>query len=186
MTRSLTAPVYDASTVARLLGITYTEDQLNTFGPPPDPLDGFVTFFDPGWNILKLRTACEGKGRIFYPQSWYEPEPFAQTEDFPRYREVRGKPVLDSTRKAYAEQLKLLPEGEEVPPARVVLAALVTHFLATGERLLPDICVRCADQTSRSARVNVGYFGRGGLLVDHYWDGGRDSGFGITSSRKFP
>jgi hypothetical protein len=46
------APVYDAATIATLLGISYTPEQLAAFGAPPPPLEGFLTFFDPGWSIL--------------------------------------------------------------------------------------------------------------------------------------
>lgn len=52
-----------------------------------------------------------------------------------------------------------------MPLARVVVAALVTHFLATGERLLPDVYVRCADQTLHSLRVGVGMFDSDGLGI---------------------
>ena len=120
MTRSLTAPVQDAPTVASLLGITYSASEMKSFGPPPDPLDGFVTFFDPGWNILMLRSlAPKEKGRLFSDQSWYDTEPFAKTEELPRYHQVRIGPVTNSTRKSFDEQRKLLPAGEEVPTARV-------------------------------------------------------------------
>ena len=185
MSRSLTAPVYDAQTVGSLLGITYTEDELAGFGPPPDPLPGFVTLFDPGWSVIRLRKAVSAQGQVFFPQDWYDREPFAALEAAPRYRQVRATPVPDSLRKTFDEQLTLLPGGEEVPPARVVVAALVTHFLATGERLLPDVWVRCADKTSRGSRVVVGIFDSVGLGVYVDWGGLRSGSGGLASARKF-
>jgi len=48
---------------------------------PLAELDGFVTFFDPGWSILHLREAVGAKGMSFYPQNWYDNEPFAKTRE---------------------------------------------------------------------------------------------------------
>ena len=181
----VTAPVHDAAAVARLLGITaYTAEQLSAFGPPPDPRPGFVTFLDPGCSILMLRAAV-GHRRVFVPQSWYGREAFAVAQYRPCYRQVRTEPVPDSLGKTYADQLALLPADEEVPMARAVVAALVVRFLATGERLLPGVWVRCADQTSDGLRVYVGDFDRDGLSVNGRWDDNRNSGIGLASSRKF-
>ena len=185
MTRSLTAPVHDAPTVASLLGITYTANELAALGPPPEPLEGFVTFFDPGLSILRIRDAVKGKGRVFWAQDWYDRELFAAAVDIPRYRQVRAGPVPNSFRKTFDEQTALLPEGEEVPSARAVVTALVIHFLATGERLLPNVYVRSADQTARGDRVCVGSFDSDGLYVGVDWDGGRIDYLGLASSRKF-
>ncbi len=51
----MAAPVYDARRVAKLLGIHYTAKELAAFGPPPQPLDGFLTSFDSGCSLLHLR-----------------------------------------------------------------------------------------------------------------------------------
>ena len=68
-------PLYDAKTVASLLGIQYSEQELTGFGPSPDALPGYITFFDPGLSLLHLRETVCGKGIIFYPQDWYENQP---------------------------------------------------------------------------------------------------------------
>ena len=179
------APVHDASCVAKLLGIDYTAEQIAGFGPPPETLDGFVTFFDPGLSILALRAAVKERGRVLYPQSWYNNEPFAKVEDGPRYRQVRMHPVPNSTRLTFDEQIVLVPDGEEVPTARVVVTAVVIHFLATGKRLLPNVYVRCASHTLRGYRVDVGFFGADGLLVSVDWRDNRYDSVGLASSRKF-
>ncbi len=178
------APVYDAAAVATLLAVEFTPEQLAGFGPPPEPVPGFVTFLDPGWSIVALRAAVEGKGRVFYPQVWYNAQPFAQAEDSPRYRQVRMEPLPDSTRKTFDEQVALTPADEEVLTARAVVAALVIHFLGTGERLLLGFWVRCADKTSAGSRVDVGHFDSLGLYVLVGWDGHRVVNVGSASARK--
>ena len=177
------APVHDASSVARLLGIAYTAEQIAGFGPPPNPLDGFVTFFDPGWSILQLRDFIAGNKRVFYPQEWYDCEKFAKIEEIPRYRQLRIWPVTDSLLKTFHEQLTLLPAGEEVPRARDVVAALVIHFLATGQHVLRSVYARCADQTLRGTHVDVGLFDSDGLIVID-WLGHRHGIVGLVSARK--
>src|SRR5207244_1322915 len=79
------APVYDAKRVADLLGMQYTEEQIKSFGPPPAPVEGYVTFFDPGLSILDIRSKVADKGHIFCVQTWYETQEFANREDRPRY-----------------------------------------------------------------------------------------------------
>ena len=180
------APVYDAARVAALLGIEYSAKQFAAFGPPPDPLEGFITFFDPGWSILRLREAVAGKGStIFFPQSWYDTEPFAQLEDKARYRQVLSEPLSASFRKTFAEQQTLLANDEEVPLARVVGVGVVAHFLATGRRLFADCYVRTGDRFSDGYRVLVGYFDRDGLDVyDACWGGSRHDNVWLAVSRK--
>lgn len=62
--------------------------------------------------------------------------------------------------------------------------AIIGHYLATGERLFENICVRCSNLNSDGHRVYVGYFDRDGLNV-YYWDDLRFDYFGLASSRKF-
>src|SRR5439155_982570 len=142
------------------------------------------TFFDPGWSVLTLRAAVADQRGIFNPLSWYDREPFALTGDGPRYRQVRTQPVPGSARKTFAQQVALLAQGEEVPTARMVLAAVVIHFLATGQRLLPNVYVRCADQTSRGDRVCVGHFVSDGLRMSVDLVDSRYGPVGLASSRK--
>lgn len=139
-------PVHDAVRVASLLDIVYTDKRLLAdFGPPPPALDGYVTFFDPGWSILRLREAVKDRGEgIFYPQNWYDAEAFANAEAKPGYRQLRMEAVPDSFRKWFSEQQTLLTADEEVPPARVVIAGMVIHFLATGERFLATVALHDA------------------------------------------
>jgi len=181
------APVYDVRTVEKLLNFQYSVAEFDSIGKPPDALPGFVTFFDPGWSIAQLRKEVADRATIFYPQDWYNNLSFAKLEEPSRYRQLQMDAVKDSFGRNFAEQQSLLSPDDEIPTARVVVMGMVIHFLATGERLFPNCCVRCADETSSDYRyrVLVGYFDRGGLDVHSCWDDGRDSGVGLASSRKF-
>jgi hypothetical protein len=149
--------VYDALNLSGLLGIG-TASAFTGF--QPNPIPGFVTFFDPGVSISLLRRLVAKKGTIFYPQSWYDNKPFD-------------------------EQQALLPTDEEIPSARVVVMGVVIHYLATGERLFPGCWVRCTDPDTVDVHVCVGNSDHGGLCVDGRWDGNRVCDIGLASCRKF-
>ena len=61
---SHTAPVYGAIRVARLLDDLELA-RAQVFGDPPMPYEGFVTFFDAGWNILRLREVVADKHIVY-------------------------------------------------------------------------------------------------------------------------
>ncbi len=185
MPRRLRSPDYYAGQVNTLFSLNYTEEQIMAIGPPPDALPGFLTFFDPGWDILRLRQFCANKGKIFYRQGWYGDENFSKRVETPCYRQIRLEAVDGSFNKDFDSQQCLLAENEEVPSARVVVMGMAIHFLLSGHRLFEKCHVRCADKDSDGGRVYVGGFGRGGLRVDAYWDDHRHSGIGLASSRKF-
>ncbi len=178
----MSAPLYDARCVGKLLGISFTEEEIAAFGPPPEPREGFVTFFDPGWSVLHLRNATRND-RVLCWQEWYNAEEFATAEEAPRYRQVRLGEVPGSLRRTFAEQRALLGEEEEVPRARVVLTCVAVHFLATGERLFRYVWVRCADESSVD-RVTIGGFSMGGLTISDDEDGEHLYDLGLASSRK--
>jgi hypothetical protein len=176
--------VYDGRRVNELLVLGYSEHLIYCAGNPPKPRQGFITFFDPGWSILQLRESGLGKC-MFKPQQWYNGESFAERKEQSCYRQLHLEPVNDSFDKTFVEQQQLLSADEEVPSARVVVMGMAIHFLATGERLFFDYCVRCVDPTSDGYRVIVGNFNSGGISVGRYWDDYCDSGLGLASSRKF-
>jgi hypothetical protein len=182
---STSAPLYDAHEVARLLGIELDKEDLAKFPNSPRARYGYVTFFDPGWSILRLSVAVAGRGTIFSPQDWYDDELFAKFEEQPRYRQLRMDAFPESFGKTFSEQQALVPAGEEIPTARVVLIGLIIHFLVTGMRLFPDCYVRCSDQTSGGHRVFVGDFDSVGFRVDRCWDDDHGDDLGLASSRKF-
>ena len=184
-TQNTTTPAYEAVHVAGLLGFMLPVSRPSDVQPRgPQCLPGFVTFYDPGWSIVRLRDAVAKKGTIFFPQDWYDYEPFAQFDEQPRYRQLRMKALPGSFGKSFMEQQLLLPTDEVVPSARVVVMRMVIHFLATDERVFPNYSVRCIDQDLDGDRVNVGHFDADGLLVYRFWDDYNNSILGLSDSRK--
>ncbi|HUZ92655.1 MAG TPA: hypothetical protein VNG29_01510, partial [Candidatus Paceibacterota bacterium] len=86
--------------------------------------------------------------------------------------------------KTWQEQQALLSKNEEVPAARVLVYAIIGHYLATGEQLFKGDFVRSSDINLGGYQVSVGTFGAVGLFVDFDWDGGRYLNFGVSSARK--
>jgi hypothetical protein len=170
------SPFYDAEHVAKLF-------QCSLFKPPP--VVGYLTFFDLGWSILRLRDFARGKWSVFSPQQWYTDEEFARREEPPCYRLLRLEPVQDSFEKTFADQASLLRPEDEVPSARVLIAGMLTHFLASGQRLFETCYVRSIDKSAAGDHVGVGYFAAGGLNVDNYWNDKRNGHVGLAAARKF-
>lgn len=164
------SPVYDALTVAELFGTGYSKEELAALGKSPDPLPGFVTFFDPGMSILRLHAAVRGKGSLFAAQDWYHKyQPFAVLEEKPCYRQLRMDAVQNSFGQTLSEQSKLLAKEEEIPLARVVVTGMVIHFLISGERLYPKYWVRCRDRDADGGGVGIGRFKSEGFYIDGGW-----------------
>ncbi len=135
-------------------------------------------------SIIEIRGKVPANQRLFYDQDWYNKESFAKDRGEAAWHLVRKTPVTNSTLKTWDEQQALLAKNEETPTARVMVYAIIGHFLATGERLFENIYVRCSDVDSLGRRVYVGYFDSNGLLVDYYWDDRRVSYIGLSSARK--
>jgi hypothetical protein len=156
MNLTTSAPVYDAATVNRLLGLCCNDGEITAYGPPPTPLPGFVTFFDPGCGIITLRALlC---GRVTFDLDFInDGEPFTAAREDAAYRQMRMEPLPGSIGKEFGIQMALQPRDETVPSARAIVTAMVVHFLATGERLFPDYWVRSSDMTRCGNRVIVGH-----------------------------
>lgn len=140
-----------------------------------------ITITFPGISLNQVR---EQNKDLFYDQSWYTDEAFANENIPAGVWEVSLEPLEGSFSKTWEEQQELLPEGYEVPPAAVLAYALVEYFKKTGERCLSQMWVRTGSRDSGGDRVYVGRFGEAGLLVDGYWDGYRDDDLGLLSARK--
>lgn len=179
------APVYDFRTVNELLCLGYSEKHLTSIGSPPAALPGYITFFDPGWNINEIRRYAKDKARIFGFQTWYNDQPFAQMHEASRYRQLQMTAIPDSFGKIFAEQQALVPPEDEIPSARLVLTMIAIHFLASGERLFSNRSVYCANRTSDGSLVIVGGIGRFGTFVDHVEPEFLDRALGVAVSRKF-
>ena len=88
-----------------------------------------------------------------------------------------AKEVLDETRdKSYSEQQRILNERLNLgaPKLRDVVAAVVAHYVSTGNRLLSDNpyrYTRCQEQVVDGCDVYqavAGGFSADGLLIDFY------------------
>lgn len=184
------SPVYDAAIVASLLRISYTPDELASFGRPPDPVDGFVTFFDPGWSIERLRTVMEGRRQFDRRFSHdFDLEPFVRAKELPRYRQVRLGPVPDSVGRPLVEQLVSLPPDEEVPTARIMVMATVLHGLFSGKYLPDDVGFWTANRLTVDEPEDyavVIFTSRRGLCLFEYPSEEGDEDIGLASAKKHP
>lgn len=154
ITERTDAPVHDAPTVAKHFHLGYTKEELATFGPPPAPRPGYVTFFDPGWKMHKF---CYFWGHAAflelelpkqYPHItmlWLD-RMAHEREDRPHYRQLRMGPVKDSLGKRWEKQCAFLSPDDEVPMLRQVVAAFAIHYAIAGETPFPPwYILRCAD-----------------------------------------
>lgn len=135
-------------------------------------------------SILEIRTKVDRGLFVSHEGAWYNGEPFAKLRCPVAWHLLRKTPVPNSTSKTWDEQQALLVENEETPQANVMVYATIGHCLATGERLFPNLYVRCSDMDSRGLRGLLGYFGQDGLDVIHYWDDRRYVDIGLASARK--
>lgn len=136
-------------------------------------------------SISGIRGKVSGGQLLFYEQDWYNKQAFAQDKGEVSWQLIRKTPVANSTSKNWPEQQALLAQNEETPQARVMVYAIIGHYLATGERLFEDVWVRCSDIGSDGYRVFVGCFAADGLRVDGGgWDDGRRGCLGVSSARK--
>lgn len=181
-------PVYDAATVGKLFGVQYTEEELQPFGDPPMPLPGYVTFFDPGFSVLQLRSMFKSRGTIFYPEEQdFDAELFASAVERPAYRQLLMREVPGSEEKTLDEQRRCLSPEDEIPAVRQVVMGMVIHFLASGDRLHETYWLRCAGKESTGRGIATGVFDRRGLMIS--WgrpDDIRRRGFGLAAVRRLP
>lgn len=135
-------------------------------------------------SILDIRGKVERQLYYSHEDAWYNNQAFAKDHGEVSWQLVRKAPVPDSTSKNWAEQQALLAKNEETPKARVMIYAIIGHYLATGERLFENTYVRCSDVGSYGYRVYVGSFNAEGLNVDCNWDDFRYDLLGVSSARK--
>lgn len=137
-------------------------------------------------SILDVRTIAKKfvNQTLFYNQDWYDKQAFTKDKGEVGWQLVRKEPIVNSTNKNWNEQQALISKDEETPKAQIVVYMMISHFLATGERLFEKVYVRCFDLDSDGYRVSVGHFDDEGLGVDSCWDDGRDGSIGVSSTRK--
>jgi len=133
-------------------------------------------------SVLEIRSRVSFK--MFCEKSWYDNTWFARQNGKASWQLIRKTPVPSSARKTWTEQRRLMSNHEDTPSAREMVYAVISNYLATGQRLLGDIYVRCSDVLTVTHRVSIGRFDSSGLdiepdLCDDFFDN-----VGIACARK--
>lgn len=136
-----------------------------------------------GKNIIELRKEYGTGNGGFYPQSWYDNEAFAN--DKPEAGEYEINFGENTKGMTFAEQQKCIPAGFEIVHPAVILEAVLSHFKATGERLLETYWVRTSLLDSFGSRVSVGCCDAPGVDVGSLLDVEPYGDVGVGASRKF-
>jgi hypothetical protein len=173
--------------VRRGYGGVYTEEQLQQLTEIPfmeETLrackDTHVLVAGAPLSVNVIRTLAESD---FFHTDWYRQEPFANDRKVTvRWYLLRKEPVPKSRSKTYDQQCSLLMEEEEVPFACEVTYVVILYWLTHGERLLPEVYVRCQDKSSHGYRVSVSLFDSDGFAIGDFWDDDRDSSLGLAST----
>jgi hypothetical protein len=134
-------------------------------------------------SILEVRGI---HSNLFDNQSWYNRELFAKESSKFSWQLVCKTPVVDnSMSEGWRKQLVFISNNDEIPTAQVMAYTIIGHYLATGERLFENACVRTSNVLSDDYIVGVGRFDPRGLFINHYYNDIRDRDIGIATARKF-
>ncbi len=136
-------------------------------------------------SILDIRDKVDQSLFFHTSNSRYGNEKFAKDKGQAGWHLVRKTIVPNSTNKTYPVQQALLAENEETSSARVMVYAIIGHYLATGEKLFSSIYARCSELDSRGDHVDVGHPGSVGLNISYHQIDDRSDYTGLASSRKF-
>ena len=93
-------------------------------------------------------------------------------------------PVARSTYITWAEQQTLLSRDEEIPTTQVIVYAIASHFLVSGERLFKDVYVHGSDRGKSGSFVGVGNFSGNGLSINDQFACNSLSNLGLAAVRK--
>lgn len=143
-------------------------------------------------NITKIKTTGLSLNEVrqkypdcFYKQIWYNKERFAnENPEAGEYEFYFDNIFKNQTYQEQALSLQIQGNGFDFPHPAVLAEALCIYFKETGERLMSDVYSRTSLLDSDGDRVSVGGFDADGLYVGRYWDDGRNSGLGVSASRK--
>jgi hypothetical protein len=104
---------------------------------------------------------------------------------------IRKTPVDDSFFKNWQKQQSLINKNEEIPTTRVMVYAIIGHFLATHEYLFEYVSVRTSSLASDSNHIKLGFYApkhrssyRNALHVSDYGDNGFENNLGLCVSLK--
>lgn len=171
----------------KYFGIVPTKEQLSTLSKIPFSDETLKKYCNTHLLVsvfpLSLVDVREKNVGLFYRFRWYITEDFAKEKGEASWQLIRKAPVSGSLNVPMSEQLILLDDNEDVPTARIMVYAIIGHFLSTGERLFEQTDVRCSDIDSNDYRVYVGLFDGRGLNIYHNWDGFCRPHIGLASVR---
>jgi hypothetical protein len=167
-----------AQELASLVKTPFSEEELAR------SKDTHILVADMGLSIVEMKAIVKDKGRLFFDQDWYHTQEFAKETAKITWHLVRKTPIPNSISKSWAEQQALISPAEEMPNARLMVLAVISHFLATGERLFERTYARCSDVASDDVHVNVGLFDSDGLHVHSHWAEFRGELIGASSAWK--
>jgi len=123
------------------------------------------------------------KDPMFFGENWCYERMFANSVDGAGWHLIRKTPVENSMDKKLGDQMALLSGNEYVPSARVIVYAMICHYLKVREKLFSGVHVRCRDIEPMRRQISVGYSPRG-IHIAHEDDGGDhpDDGMGLASA----
>ncbi len=175
---------YSSSDLLKLATIPFGESVLR------ECKDTHILFPSFPLSILETREKAPNKLFYSYSDAWYNGHSFAHSErPEVRWHLIRKDRVPNSTNKTYSQQMALLSNQEENPPAVVLAQLMVIYHMMTGTKLYTwekNDGVRSSSLSSDGGRVYVLFYG-GQLHVDYWYDGdSSDSYLGLAASRKFP
>ncbi len=175
-------------------GVKPSEEQLAVLGKIPFSEDVLTACKDTHvlvaifpMSILDVRSIVKelaDQTLFFNNQDWYNKQEFANDKGEVGWKLIRKVLIDNSTSKTWNEQQALLSKDEETPKAQVVVYTMISHFLATGERLFEKVYVRCVDLDSNGERVVVGYFVAKGIIIKFWEDDTHCDYVGVLSTRK--
>lgn len=177
------------------LGVKYSSGDLLKLAKIPfsdsvlrECKDSHVLFPSFPLSILETREKAPNKLFYSYSDAWYNGHSFAHSErPEVRWHLIRKERVPCSNSKTYSQQLAMLSDKEENPPAVVLVQLMVIYQMMTGTKLFiweKSDGVRSSSLSSGGNRVGVDFDG-GRLNVNFWDDDGCNSGLGLASSRKF-
>jgi len=132
-------------------------------------------------SIVAIESFADPK-LFFHGSGWHKTERFANDQGKAGWYLVRKTPVPDSFSKNWKKQQVLLKKSEEVPDTRVVVYAIISCYLATGERLFEKTYVHCRDGNFNN-RIYIGFFDCHGLLIGSSWESSQSDHLGLASIR---
>jgi hypothetical protein len=166
---------------------SYAYDAVSIFGfgpasnePLPEAEPGEIVIRYGGWSLTEIGIYMVGR-ELMHEQDWYDRYPWSSEKLPPGTYRLRV-PVPDSNRKTFAEQERLLPQGEQVAPVVLVATALLAHRLKADEDLLNTAWTRCKEQTADGYRVVLGWV-EGRLYVYGNWGDLRHGDLWVSSLR---